>query len=333
MRNSSGVDSVAGRDPGQDVRRGLAFAAVGAAFASSLLVALNQAMPLGGIDFDQVWWAARSVLTGEDPYEIVRPPRYYFPLYYPLTTALAALPVALPDFRAARLLFVALSGGAFGYAIGRHRPWLWPSFLSMPFILFASGGQWSALLSAALLLPWLGPLAAAKPSLGLAVLAGARSRSAAIVLVAGSLVFIVASLVLDPQWPGKWMAALQQSTHFRPLILRPGGFLLLLALIRWRDPDARLLLALAAIPTTGVPYDMLPAALVARTRMQSALLALLTQVAWVVAPAFPSTEPYAEWSWRVGVVTLWSGLIPPLVLVLWRGSRWARGPSTPRAPA
>lgn len=323
----SGVDSVASRVPISDLRRGIVFAALGAAFAASLLIALNQSRPLGAIDFDQVWWAARSVLIGADPYEVVRPPRHYFPLYYPLTTAIAALPIALPDYRAARLLFVALSGAAFGYAIGRHRPWLWPSFLSMPFILFASGGQWSALLGAALLLPWLGPLAAAKPSLGLALLAGARSRSAATVLVAGCLVFVVASLVLDPQWPGKWIGALQQSTHFRPLILRPGGVLLLLALLRWRDPDARLLLALAAIPTTGVPYDMLPAALVARTRKQSALLALLTQLAWVVAPAFPTTEPYAEWSWRVGLVTLWSGLIPPLVLVLWRGSRWDRGAS------
>jgi hypothetical protein len=239
-------------------------------------------------------------------------------LYYPLTGALAVLPLAWLDYSWARLAFVAVGGGAFGYAVGRYRPWLWPVFLGLPFILFASGAQWSALLSAALLLPWLGPLAAAKPNLGLAVLAGARSRHAAGWVVVGSLVLCVASLVVDPGWPQQWIEALRGSTHFRPLVLRPGGFLVLLALFRWRDPDARLLLALGLVPTTGMPYDLLPAVLVAETRKQAALLTLLSQVAWIVAPGFPVVEPYAEWSWRVGTVTLWSGLLPALGLVLRR---------------
>jgi hypothetical protein len=304
--------------PATERRRGIAFAALGAGLAGYILLTLNQSLPLGGVDFDQVWWAARCILEGSDPYEVVRPPRFYFPLYYPLTGALLALPLALLDFRIARLAFVVVSGGVFGYAIGRHRPWLWPGFLGLPFILFATGGQWSALLSAAVLLPWLGPLAVAKPNLGLAVLAGARTRRAAMILVGGSVAVLLVSLAVDPGWPLAWAEALRQSTHFRPLILRPGGFLMLLSLLLWRDPDARLLLALAVMPTTGLPYDLLPAILVAQNRRQAAVITLLTQIAWVASPGYPVREPYAEWSWQAGTVTLWSGLLPPLALVLWR---------------
>jgi hypothetical protein len=311
-------DGAGAASPARERRRGIAFAIFGAGFAGYILLALNQGLPAGAVDFDQVWLAAGALLEGGDPYEVVGPPRFYFPLYYPLTTALAAIPLAPLDFRTARLVFVAVSGGVFGYAIGRHRPWLWPVFLGLPFILFASGGQWSALLSAALLLPWLGPLAVAKPNLGLALLAGAGSRRAAVILVAGSLALLLASLAVDPAWPLAWIEALRQSTHFRPLILRPGGFLMLLALLRWRDPDARLLLGLALMPTTGLPYDLLPATLVARNRAQAGALTLLTQIAWIAAPGYPVREPYAEWSWQAGIPTLWGGLIPPLALVLWR---------------
>ncbi len=311
-------------------RRGFAFAVLGAGLASFILVTLNQSLPRGGLDFDQVWWAARCILEGSDPYEVIRPPNFYFSLYYPLTSALLALPLAPFDFREARLLFVALSGGLYGYAIGRHRPWLWPTFLGLPFILFATGGQWSALLSAALLLPWLGFVAVAKPNLGLAVLAGMRSRRAAMLLVGGSLLVLVVSLIVDPGWPLAWLEALRRSTHFRPLILRPGGVLMLLALWRWRDPDARLLLALAVVPTTGLPYDLLPAGLVARNRLQAGLLSLLTQIAWIVAPGYPAREPYAEWSWQAGIATLWGSLLPPLALVLWRARR---GPLAPAGPS
>ena len=55
-----------------------------------------------------------------------------------------------------------------------------------------TGGQWSAILSAALLLPWLGPVAAAKPNLGAAILAGTRSKRSALILVAGSVAVLAA---------------------------------------------------------------------------------------------------------------------------------------------
>jgi ribose/xylose/arabinose/galactoside ABC-type transport system permease subunit len=301
-------------------RRALLYAVVGALVSAYVLLAFRQGKPLGGTDFDQIWYASRALLEGQEPYASVtsRPDAFEFPLYYPLTAPLLTLGLGALDFRDARLVFALLSGAVFGYAIGRYRPYLWPTFASLPFILVGQNGQWGGLLAAGLVLPWLAPLAAAKPNLGLVVLAGTSSMRAARILVLGGLALVAVSLVVAPSWPFRWLEAIEQSTHFRPLILRPGGFLMLLALLRWYDADARLLLALAAVPTTGLFYDVLPAALVARSRFQSAIITLSTQVVWLGGIQVIPPTTFAEWSWLSGIPTLWGGLIPPLAIVLAR---------------
>ena len=79
------------------------------------------------------------------------------------------------------------------------------------------------------------------------------------------------------------------------------------------------------MPTTGLPYDLLPAGLVAQNRRQAAVLTLLTQIAWVAAPGYPVREPYAEWSWQAGTPPCGASLLPPLALVLWRGQAGSDG--------
>jgi hypothetical protein len=187
-----------------------------------------------------------------------------------------------------------------------------------------------------MLLPALGGLAVAKPNVGIAMLAGARSWRAAQILVMGGTLLLIVSLVVDPHWPWRWREALQHSTHFRPLILRPGGFLMLLALLRWRDPDARLLVVLAIVPLTGLFYDILPACLVARTRFQAAILALPSMLpfalAFAVEPFLGPMHNFTEETWINGTLVLWCGLIPPLVLVLLRSELvlvWRRSRTLP----
>jgi hypothetical protein len=100
---------------------------------------------------------------------------------------------------------------------------------------------------------------------------------------------------------------------------------MLLALCRWRDPDARLLLALAIVPVNGLFYDILPAILVARTRIQAMMLMLFTLVGWqALRLSNPGIETLAQQMWYNGTVVLWFGLIPPLVLVLLRAKWLAR---------
>jgi hypothetical protein len=312
-------------------RRGLIYALIGAALAGFVAARNYLGLPLGtpGPDFDQAWFAARALLQGRDPYAVVDAAHgFQFPLYYPLTTAIVAMPFTPFSLDVARFFFVAGSAGVFGYAIGCERAYLWPTFLGLPFLTAIRSTQWSPLLTAAMLIPALGWLAAAKPNLGFAMLAGARSWRVARILVIGGTVVLLVSLAVDPMWPWRWREALQHSTHFRPLILRPCGVLMLLALLRWRDPDARLLLALAIVPVTGLFYDVLPACVVARTRAQAAALALATLFARAVEPFLPPMRDFAQEAWINGTFVLLCGLIPPLVLVLMRSERlvaWRAG--------
>jgi hypothetical protein len=298
-------------------------AAAGAALSTYVVLAYRFDKPLGGSDFDQLWQSARALLAGQDPYAVIGPgdpARFQYPLFYPLTAALVAVPFTPLSFQLARLVFAAVAGGVLGYAFGKHRPWLWPTFFGVPFMLAARNVQLSPLLTAAILLPWLGWLAAAKPNFGLVMLAGSGSRRAILILLSGSGALLVLSLALRPDWPWEWRAALATADHFRPLILRPGGVIMLMALLRWWDPDARLLLALALVPQTGLFYDALPACLVARTRMQAAAIAFCTQIAGVYATTLRAPE-FAEASWKTGTLVLWGALVPPLVVVLRRGVR------------
>jgi hypothetical protein len=284
-----------------------------------------------GSDIDQIWWMAREILHGQNPYETDRTLRL-FPtiIYYPLTSGVVMLPLALLDLVPMRLAFVAGTAALFGYAIGRSRPYLWPTLIGMPFFVALGSAQWTPLLTTAILWPALGWVAVVKPNLGVAMLAGARTRRDALFLVSGGLGIIVVSLALNPGWPGDWLTALRDSVHFHPLIFRPGGFLVLLAALRWRDPDARLVLALGLVPVTGLMYDMLPACLACRTRAQAAVLALISYIPWA---KITSAGNLADQMWKNGETTLWFALLPAVGIVLLRSLpdvrflAWLRHPS------
>lgn len=278
--------------------------------------------PLGtpGPDIDFSWWAGRMILEHKDPYAGDGGASIFgLRNYYPLTAGVIAVPLALLPLDVARALWVIGTAALLGCAIGRYRPELWPTFLGIPFFVALRSAQWSPLLTTSLLVPSLGFLTAAKPNLGLAILAGVRSKRAAALLVGGGLVVVLVSLVVDPHWPSKWRDALETSTHFRPLLFHPGGFLALLGLLCWRDPDARMIVMLAAVPITGLFYDVLLLCLVARTWQESAGLSLVGLVGWQVAGLLaPNVPNLAAQMYLNGNVVLWFGLLPALTLVLAR---------------
>jgi hypothetical protein len=284
------------------------------------LVAFRHA-PLGDVDFDQVWQAALALRAGEDPYTLIGPGLAYpfgWPLYYPGTAAVLALPFSQLPIGLARLAFVAGAGGVFGYAIGKYRAYLWPVFLSAPFLFGARNAQWAPLLTAAMLIPALGWLAAAKPNLGVVVLLASKTRRQAWIVVAGGAVLCAVALALDPNWPRAWLHVVESADHFKPLLSRPGGWLMLLALLRWRSPDARLLLGLACVPVGGMFYDALPAFLVTRTRREALVLAVLSLVASIGVGFDPTAADWSEGSWRTGQLVLWGILLPAMALLMLR---------------
>jgi hypothetical protein len=106
----------------------------------------------------------------------------------------------------------------------------------------------------------------------------------------------------------------------------------LLAAVKWRRPEARLLLALACIPLTPVIYEVVPLFLVVQRLDEGIALLLLTIVASSVSMA-RITAPEPEWlDWNARVF-VWLLYLPCLVMVLRRPNIGATGESVERVRA
>lgn len=234
-------------------------------------------------DFDYFWTAGRAVLQGEDPYAAVREGvkagTLRWPLYYPATAGVVMAPFGALPHRVAVSLFTALGMLFLAWSVERGPSWRRWIVLSAPAIQNVLLGQWSPWLTAAVGLPWLGLVWTAKPTVGLALFAGWPSRWA----LYGGLAILFLSLLLMPEWPAEWIAAVRSTPQYLAPVQRPGGALLLLAFLRWRRPEARMLGVLSLVPHTAGLYESLPLLLVPRTGRRFAALMGLEYLAAVLA--------------------------------------------------
>ena len=103
--------------------------------------------------------------------------------------------------------------------------------------------------------------------------------------------------------------------------MHPAGPLLLLALTRWRRPEARLVAAFALVPHSTLFYEALPLlVLVPRTRQQLLALLLLNWIGTLVE-AWLVFLPGFEWRsnvYVVGELMLAFAYLPALIVVLRR---------------
>lgn len=267
-------------------------------------------------------------------YDAVGPDREYFfpfPYYYPLTATVLVWPLGFLPLAYARVVFILGSAGILGWVASRHGDRWMPILLSGSFIHAVALGQWTPLLTAAFLAPTLGVAAIAKPHLGLAIAVSHCSRLFTVAAVGGGIILFVASLALHPTWPADWLLTLRAApagSHTAPM-LQVGGPLILLALLRWRQPEARLLVALAAMPQTGLLYDTLPLFLVSRNRYEAWILCALSLVAFAVQTRLATAmlgevigvdyiTPFNAFRSQVGAWTVWLMYLPALVMVLFR---------------
>jgi hypothetical protein len=75
-------------------------------------------------DFAQVWYGARALIAGDNPYDVVGPGRSFpwpFPLLYPLTALIVAIPFAAIPLRLANVLWVASSAALLAWGLSRER--------------------------------------------------------------------------------------------------------------------------------------------------------------------------------------------------------------------
>ena len=272
-------------------------------------------------DFDQVWAGARALFQDKDPYVVVGPGREFgwrWPLYYPLPALVIVSPLGLLPVLAARAAFAGCSAALLAWAITRDGWSRLPIFLSVSFLVTMELGQWSALYTAAFFLPALGVVGIAKPNFG-AALGAASSRTSSLTwILGGAVVLLAISQFLQPGWFAAWIANLRSAPHFKPHVLRPLGFLLLLAALKWRRPEARWLLALAIVPQAPSFYDQLLLTVVCLTSRESLIFAVSTIVLFFYV-GFNTPQPdYESWGRLVGNGTLWICYFPALLMLLRR---------------
>jgi hypothetical protein len=263
-------------------------------------------------DFSYPWRAARALLNGQNPYEVMQAVGAYpfnAGFFYPLPAALVATPVAPLRPEIAGAIFIGISAALLGWGVLRDCPFRLPLFVSAPFVQAAILGQWSPIMTAAALMPTLQFLAAAKPTVGLVAWLYRPSWRG---IVGGAVLAAVAFLVL-PEWLGDWRAVMPDTTKYRGPATTLMGAFLLLGVLRWRRPEGRLFVALSLVPQLPVFYDALLLWLIPSTVWRSLALSAASWVgylAWYPHHTSPAQNEVA-FPWLVFTIYL-----PALLLLL-----------------
>ncbi len=288
-----------------------------------------------------LWRAARILAAGADPWSdaVWRNPAaiigahaeaswripFTEPLYYPLPAVLLWLPLAFLPFLVASTAFNALGAFCFVFAItrgGLHHAWMSGS---VPFMFAMRFGQWSPVLCAAWFYPSLAGLLVTKPNLGLPMFV-ARVRWRSAFVCAGT--FVIPTL-FAPWWVWGWLHGVMSNMgrvtpHPMPITLfSGGGIVFLFALLRWRRPEARLLVGMACVPQLPYWADQLPLMLVPQGRREvigTLLVTLLGFTAWSIYA--PGHGDFVDTIRPFAIVCTY---LPALFLVL-------RRPNTGSAP-
>lgn len=255
----------------------------------------------GAADFTWAIRAAKYLLAGKNPYDT--------PLeQYPMTAALFGLPFLWMRPEAAAGAFYGISSALLAFGLTRYGYYRLLIFLAYPYWAGILTAQWSPLIVASAFFPLLLPVTMVKPQIGLPVALTHLTRHGVIACA----VVLLLSLVVMPRWPLLWVGQLGYYEHFLPLLVLPGP-LLALALWRYRDRDAILLLLAAIMPQRWF-FDSFILWLIPKSRRE------------ILATVFFS---YGAGIWRwyhtphsfteVGRWTVIFIYLPMLGVVLWRG--------------
>ena len=213
---------------------------------------------LGGGDFGWSYLAGHDLLAGRDPYRPTDPDA----VLYPLPAALIAVLFSPLSIVLAGAVFFGLSSGllAFGLTQKSYLPLL--AFLAAPYWVSLNWAQWTPLIVASAFLPVLGAVLVIKPHIAAPVVLTHLSRIALISIAVAVLI----SIAVYPTWPIRWVKQLGAFQPYFPLLTIPGP-LLLLALLRRNDPDARFLLLASIFPQRWL-YDAFILWLIPKTRKE-----------------------------------------------------------------
>ena len=232
-------------------------------------------------DLDVQLAGARFLLAGRNPYQLIGPGREFRwggTLYHPAPTLILISPLAGLGLATARAVFVAITVFLFGFAMVKTRqpPWRYVMLLTIAAQSALLLVQWSFLLAAAWLLPWVASVLVVKPNIAAAIVGARLEKRFLWPVLVGSVALISVSFIVAPHWPRWWLESLAADPNRSAAIARSGGFLLLLSGLKWRRSEARLLLLLSIVPQTLGHYDALLLFFVPDRASQAIALAALS---------------------------------------------------------
>ena len=180
-------------------------------------------------------------------------------------------------------------------------------------------------MTAAVFIPSIALIAAAKPQSSAAIVGSSPSRLALFASLVGGFVLIGFSFVLLPHWFAEWRHMVGTTNYFVAPIARTGGVAIALVLLRWRRSDAWLVMIAACLPQTWYPYNGLLLLVVAETYREACALSLFSSAVWMMVylliPGEMRTDQTRE-LW--GTLLVASSYLPATLLVLRRPNE---GPS------
>ncbi len=315
MTEAAATSAITAPSTARRVWFALLMAAIGGAFAAARVN-----LSPGPSDFAPVWYGAHALLNRVNPYTTFGPGlafNYDWHLYYPGTAFVAALPLGLLSEEQAAVAFAALAAGLLAFAVTRDnwdRSWI---FFSASFITAARASQWSPLMGAAFFLPALGFVLVCKPNLGLAIGASTDSTKTLSVALIGAALLLIVSLALLPTWPLDWWRSVQTGSELNAPITRAAGFLIALALLRWKQPEARLLFAVACVPQTSSWYETLVPLLVARTKREMQVMVFASGVGYIMQIVLLTRQNEIATT-DIGILIVVFIYLPALAIVLRR---------------
>jgi hypothetical protein len=314
-------------------RMALAIGLVAGALAAALVIVRGTSSPTAS-DFDQLWHGARATWAGMSPYSAVGPGRTFDwdYLFYPMPAVLVAMPFALAPLLVARAIFAGVSASLLAVAFARDDRAKLLALLTAPTLIALGRGQSSPLLLAAAYFPALAWLGVAKPNIAIALLP--VSRNLRLTLIAGAVgagLLTALSFALEPTWVSQWRDVVARKTDNAPALLRFGGFLIPLVLLRWRRREAWLIMLLACMPQTPSFYDAVPLFAVPLGLRQCATLGLSANVAFLALVTGLGFAADATYGTRVTTLSVIFLYLPTVALVLTRPNE--SRPATAPPPA
>lgn len=257
---------------------------------------------MGAGDFIWAIHLAQQRLAERNPYD--EPMQLY-----PFTAALFGLPFVRVAPEVGAGAFYGFSSALLAFGLTRHGYHHLLVFLAYPYWVGMLFVQWAPVIAASAFFPLLLPATMAKPQVGIPIFVSRFSLSGLCACICVAAVTLIAL----PRWPILWMSEFRNYPHFYPIVIIPGP-ILLLALLRYRDRDAVLLLVSACVPQRWF-YDTFTLWLIPKTRREILIAVIFSWFCgiwrWYHVP-HTTTE--------VGRWTVLCIYLPMLAILLLRGN-------------